>query len=421
MADDKIQISWTDLKTSKVEKHVRQQQAMLRNRRYSQMTSDDLPVAHAPSPIWYNPIFLLTAFGLLGGLLAWSGGALMHLAPDRQQQAAQALASIDDIRKLVRTSPNGYGITPQQADDAIYNVVLNAGDNPYLKVEMETSFTLQEKQARLDALEQADHWKNLIAHILGFGMAGVFISICLSVAEPVIDRNVHAAVINGSVGAALGLAGGLAASLVVDRVYRAFGGAEHGLLRQYLAQSVSWAVLGTFLASAPGLVVKNRKRFLIGLAGGAVGGAVGGILLDPLSRATSSAEFGRLAAMCCIGAVAGAATGILEHAARTGWLKVTAGVIAGKQFILYRDPTYIGSAPDCQIYLFRDPKVGRRHAAIHLLQGRIEIEDLPLGGQTVINGKPIVRQRLCHGDRIAIGSTTFLFQEKKAVAGNKDD
>ncbi|MGD0389593.1 MAG: FHA domain-containing protein [Tepidisphaeraceae bacterium] len=421
MADDKIQISWTDLKTSKVEKHVRQQQAMLRNRRYSQMTSDDVSLAQGPWPIWYNPIFLLAAFGLLGGLLAWSGGALMHLAPDRRQQAQQALASIQDIGKLVRTSPNGYGITRRQADNAIDNIVLNSRNNPYLKIEMETSLGAQEKQSRMDKLARADYWKNLITHILGFGIAGVIISICLSVAEPVIDRNLHAVVINGSVGAALGLAGGLAASLVVDRVYQVFGGAEPGLLREYLAQSVSWAVLGAFLAAAPGLVVKNRKRLLIGLAGGAVGGAVGGILLDPLSRITSSAEFGRLAALCCIGAVAGAATGILEHAARTGWLKVTAGVIAGKQFILYRDPTYIGSAPDCQIYLFRDKKVGRRHAAIHLLPGRIEIEDLPLGGPTLINGNPITRQRLCHGDRIGIGSTTFLFQEKKAAAANKDD
>jgi hypothetical protein len=238
------------------------------------------------------------------------------------------------------------------------------------------------------------------------------------VAEPVIDRNLHAAVINGSVGAALGLGGGLAASMLVDRIYQAFGGAEHGLFRQYLAQSASWAVLGIFLASAPGFVVKNRKRLLIGLAGGAIGGAVGGILLDPLARLTSSEEIGRLAGLCCIGAVAGAATGILEHAARTGWLKVTAGIIAGKQFILYRDPTYIGSAPDCQIYLFRDPKVGRRHAAIHLFKGRIEIEDLPLGGPTLINGRPVARQRLCHGDCIGIGSTTFLFQEKKVSANS---
>jgi pSer/pThr/pTyr-binding forkhead associated (FHA) protein len=125
-----------------------------------------------------------------------------------------------------------------------------------------------------------------------------------------------------------------------------------------------------------------------------------------------SPEFGRLAAICSIGAITGAATGIFEQATRTGWLKVTAGMIAGTQFILYRNPTYIGSAPDCQIFLFRDPKVGRRHAAIHLNNGRIEIEDLPLGAPTYINREPINRQRLRDGDQITIGTTMFLYQEK---------
>ena len=92
---------------------------------------------------------------------------------------------------------------------------------------------------------------------------------------------------------------------------------------------------------------------------------------------------------------------------------MTAGPIAGKQFILYRNPTFIGSGPDCQIYLFKDDKVGRRHAAIHLVPGGFELEDLPLGAPTVINGKPTKRARLRHGDRISIGATTFLFQEKK--------
>ena len=32
------------------------------------------------------------------------------------------------------------------------------------------------------------------------------------------------------------------------------------------------------------------------------------------------------------------------------------GLIAGKQFVLYRDPTYIGSAPNCHVYLFKDPQ-----------------------------------------------------------------
>lgn len=412
MADDKIQISWNDLKTSKVEKHVRQQQAMGRNRRYAQMKPEDLPDNQVPSTLWYNPIFLLAAFGFLGGLLAWSGGALLHLAPDRQRDADQAMSSIQDIRSLVRTTPNGPGITQQQADAAIQNIVVNTGDNLYLKIELEPEFTAQEKQDRIAALEKGDYWKNLITDIISFGLCGIFISISLSVAEPVIDRNQHAAVVNGSVGAVLGLAGGLAASVVVGRIYSAIGGADHGLLREYLAQTASWCALGCFLSLAPGIIARNRKRLFIGLAGGAIGGALGGLLLQPLSQATSSPELARLAALCCIGAVSGAATGILEQAARTGWLKVVAGVIAGKQFILYRNPTYIGSAPDCQIYLFRDPAVGRRHATIHLLKGRIEIEDLPLGTQTTINGRPITRCRLQAGDQIGIGATTFLYQEK---------
>jgi hypothetical protein len=413
MANEPIQISWTDLKTSKVEKHVRQQQAMVRNRKYAQMTDADLQVENKDRPsIWYNPIFVLAAFGLLGGILAWAGGALTHLRPDLVQQADQAMTYVHDIRAAVRTSPSGQGITTKQADAAIKEILIASGNNPYLALELDASLPPDQKQARLDALARTNHWKDLIAHIISFGLCGLFISVSLSIADPVIDRNTHAAVKNGAIGATLGLLGGLAASLIVDRIYHLIGGADHGMLRQSIAQSISWAVLGSFLAIAPGVVAKNRKRLNIGLAGGALGGLIGGLLLDPFSSLTGSPEIGRLFAICCIGAITGAATGIIERAARTGWLRVTAGVIKGKQFILYRNPTYIGSAPDCQIYLFRDPKVGRRHAAIHLLKGRIEIEDLPLGGATLVNSMPIARRSLRQGDQITIGATKFLFQEK---------
>ena len=107
--------------------------------------------------------------------------------------------------------------------------------------------------------------------------------------------------------------GGLAASLVVDRVYTLIVGANHGQLRQYLAWASSYAVLGCFLAVAPGVVAKNAKRLVIGLAGGIIGGAVGGLLLDPISQATGNVELGRLAAMASIGLITGAATGIIER------------------------------------------------------------------------------------------------------------
>jgi hypothetical protein len=142
------------------------------------------------------------------------------------------------------------------------------------------------------------------------------------------------------------------------------------------------------------------------------------VLFDLVARATGRAAVSELIGLGAIGLVAGAATGLIENAAKTGWLRVIAGVIAGKQFILYRNPTLVGSAPDCQIYLFKDANVGRRHAAIHVVPGGFELEDLPLGAATLINGKALAsRQRLRQGDRIEVGSTVFLFQERAAAAG----
>jgi hypothetical protein len=423
MADDKIKISWDELKTAKVEKQVRQQAAMSRNRKYAKMTDGDFPdgekaTAAKPS-IWYNSIFCLAVFGLLGGLLAWTGAVMLHLRADPRLAATQTIAYIQQIRSTVRSSPDGEGISSEEAKAAISSITRTNGSNPYVAIFLDDSLTSDQKQQKQQEQARNDAWKNLLTNIIGYGICGMLISICLSLAEPMVDRNLAAAVMNGSVGALLGLLGGLAASIVMDRVYQAVIGGAQGYIgnvayRQDLARAASWAVLGCFISVAPGLVARSPRRLLIGVIGGALGGAVGGILFDPITRHVGNPEVGKLIALLSIGLVAGIATGVIERAARTGWLKVTSGVIAGKQFIIYRNPTYIGSAPDCQIYLFKDPKVGRRHAAVHVLKGRMEIEDLPLGEKTLVNGEPITRHRLRDGDEIAIGSTTFKFQEKAA-------
>jgi hypothetical protein len=235
-------------------------------------------------------------------------------------------------------------------------------------------------------------------------------------AEPLTERNIPRAVRTGALGAALGLIGGISVSLFVDRLYRAAAGDAAGnplqfSAREIFARAAAWGVLGLFLAAGPGLLMGNLKKILAGLAGGLLGGLIGGAIFEPINLAAGP-DISRLIALVAIGGVTGAATGLIENAAKTGWLKVTAGLIAGKQFILYRNPTYIGSAPDCQIYLFRDPNIGRRHAALHLVPGGIELEDLPLGQSTLVNGQPITRMRLRQGDQIAVGGTMFLFQEK---------
>jgi pSer/pThr/pTyr-binding forkhead associated (FHA) protein len=106
-------------------------------------------------------------------------------------------------------------------------------------------------------------------------------------------------------------------------------------------------------------------------------------------------------------------TGLIESAVKTGWLKVTGGVITGKQFIIYRNPTFLGSSPACEIYLFKDPLVSDHHAAIHMTRDGYEIEDLNDEPSTYLNGELIERTRLRGGDEIQIGSSTFCFQERK--------
>ncbi len=172
-------------------------------------------------------------------------------------------------------------------------------------------------------------------------------------------------------------------------------------------------MLGLTLTLAPGVVMRNWKKMAIGAAGGLLGGVIGGLMYDTVAKHLDNQHLSRLILMVAIGTVAGLASGLIENVAKTGWLRVVQGIIAGKQFILYRNPTYIGSAPNNQIYLFKDAQVGRRHAAIHVVGGGFEIEDLPLGGATLVNGKPVVRTRLRHGDRVQIGSTGFLFQERQ--------
>ena len=54
------------------------------------------------------------------------------------------------------------------------------------------------------------------------------IAVFLAIAGPVTDRNLAGIVVNGSVGAALGLLGGIIVSLFVDKLYVALGGGADG-------------------------------------------------------------------------------------------------------------------------------------------------------------------------------------------------
>lgn len=411
MAKEPLTISWDELNTRKVDQRLREQQAMTRNRAYAKLNADDLPVAKpARSNLLNSATFCMAALGLVGGLLAWGCGFLIQIRP-AESKAVDLIKSIQHFQFQL-----GQGAIPQtEADASIALLRAEGASNPYFTAIDDQNLSGAERATRLADVEHRAAVKRSAINVLSFGLSGMFLALCLGIGEPLSDRNLPRGVRNGALGAILGLIGGVGVSLFIDSVYRAAGGGESEVqqfaIRDVLARACAWGVLGLFLAAGPGLLMGNLKKIGIGLAGGLIGGAIGGALFDPVSF-VAGPDISRLVALCAIGLLTGAGTGLIENAAKTGWLKVTGGLIAGKQFILYRNPTYIGSGPECQIYLFRDPEVGRRHAALHMVPGGIELEDLPLGKTSMVNGKPVSRARLRHGDQIAIGGTTFLFQEK---------
>lgn len=408
----KLSITHEDLSAPEVDAKVEAQAASARAREHYDRQVAREPDRHQSqrfAAIWYNTIFYSAFFGLLGALLGWGIGLAVYRAdPTSQARELTRIATTQiELYKDGRISPEEY-------HSAMRGIEQLGRDNRYFQILSNTSLTEAQRLERMDR----EQWMQFIRNVLFYGLCGLMIAACLSMAEAVVSRNIPGAVLYGSVGAMVGLAGGIVVALFINHFTSL-------VLRSNLAQSIdsdhrltlartaTWAILGLFLAMGPGIVLRNPKRLLIGLLGGLIGGVLGGLLYDPIIAATRSEALALLAAVGAIGLLSGLGTGLIENAAKTGWVKVTEGLIAGKQFILYRNPTYIGSAPNCEIYLFKDRQVGKRHAAIHVAPGGFELEDLPLGSPTLINGQPVTRARLHVNDHIQVGGTTFVFHEKQ--------
>jgi hypothetical protein len=114
-----------------------------------------------------------------------------------------------------------------------------------------------------------------------------------------------------------------------------------------------------------------------------------------------------------IGLCTGLMIGVVELLAHEAWVKLLTGPLAGKEFVLYRNPTRAGSSPKSEIYLFKDPAVEPTHGLIHSVGEDWEIEDQHTASGTMVNGRRIRRHRLRHGDQVRLGKTVFAFHTKE--------
>ncbi len=403
MDSEKISISLDEVNSERVDAEIHRQDIAARMAMHQEQVEANTPLSRRfDAGFFRKAVVYMAVFGLAASIAGWGIGEILCYKSDHHpwQQCELAWDIFHKNNPNARTWDWLRAIDNlRDSDNKEYR------NNPYFR----RSFWNQSDSELKYAIEKARRECKRLS-VYWYVMIGLLIGLGLAIAEPFVGHNGKSAMVRGFIGAGLGALGGYICSLFINDIYLYLGGhnASSSFVQQMFARGVGWSILGVFLAIAPGIVMRSWKKFLLGLAGGAIGGLLGGMLFDPICLLAGSAVPARCVNILGLGVGAAVATALLEEVAKQGWLKVATGVITGKQFILYRNPTVIGSSPKTEIYLFKDPTVAPKHAAINGIGGEFLLTALN-GATVLLNGQPVKQQRLRNGDQIRVGNTVFLF------------
>jgi len=243
-----------------------------------------------------------------------------------------------------------------------------------------------------------------------------FMCIGYGVSESAVERSGRKAILRGLLALPLGVVLGFVFDLVANLIYNIALSvcAEAGVQSfrnpaVWIARGIGWAVFGLAGGTVYGIVGQSMKKAKYGIIGGLIGAGIGGMIFDPIIMAVHRASLSRAVGFALFGAATGAAMGWVESALKDRWLYVTSGPLAGKQFILYKSLTTIGSEQKSDIYLFKDPSILGQHAAIAISGSRVQIKAL---GTSYVMGSPITTRVLQDGDLVQIGRYAFRYKER---------
>lgn len=264
-----------------------------------------------------------------------------------------------------------------------------------------------------------DRSRNNPALAVMFPLMVILMGFSFGIAESAVERSAKKAIQKGILslllGTALGIVFYVVANIIFAVLLEGFGLRSSDSPERepalWISRAIAWAVFGVVGGIVYGVVDRSGKKCLYGVLGGAIGAGLGGFLFDPIGLLTQGAAASRAIGMMILGAGTGIAMGLVESALKDRWLYVSGGPLAGKQFILYKPQTQIGSQQSSDIYLFKDPAILPAHALIQLRGSQSILHCL---GQVFVSGQSAQPQHVLRsGDVIQIGRYTFSFLEKQ--------
>lgn len=244
-------------------------------------------------------------------------------------------------------------------------------------------------------------------------LVGMFISALVSGFGGVMERRAWRVARGLLVGCITGIIGGIFGLLAGEAAYQIGRGLDSSDLLRDLFRAIGWAIFGVGIGVAEGVVTFSTKRFVFGGLGGLVGGLVGGIAFTFVTRVSNLQLANRALGFALLGAFIGFFVGLIPDLLKNAWLKViSSGRNEGKEFLLDKQANVIGSADNCDVGLYGDPAIARKHAEIRQEDGQFTLHVQP--GQTMlVNNAPMTQQAILqNGNEIRVGNVKLVFRRK---------
>jgi Inner membrane component of T3SS, cytoplasmic domain len=216
-------------------------------------------------------------------------------------------------------------------------------------------------------------------------------------------------------GALVGLVGGAVGLLAGQAALWLFGEAALRSYRSFrtvvlpVSRAIGWGVLGLFVGVGEGVRAASLKKAAVGALGGLVGGLAGGFALEYATLVLPKLAYPRLLGFLILGLAIGVFYGLVERGLSHGVLRLLAGPLKGKEFLLNQRRLNIGRARSNQIAL-PGYAMADRQARIRVRRGEVSLVNLEPRVPVLVNERKVEETRLKYGDVLAIGPAKLFFK-----------